>query len=178
MNLLICGSRTWRDEARIHSILDERTQLVVPDLVINGGAHGADRIAAAWAKKRGIPVRYFKPDWDRLGGYAGLERNNRMLVEGKPDLVIAFRMPGDSRGTDHMVRIAEKAGVPVEVVRGVHTTREGKCPECLCWFPVEWSPATPPGGWWWKDSAACPGCGYCALVESECEFRWVEVVRE
>ena len=39
-----------------------------------------------------------------------------MLTEGKPDRVIAFRMPGESRGTDDMVRRARAAGIPVEVV--------------------------------------------------------------
>lgn len=37
-----------------------------------------------------------------------------MLQEGKPDLVVAF--PG-GRGTAHMTRIAQEAGVPVVVVQ-------------------------------------------------------------
>lgn len=52
--------------------------------------------------------------------------------------------------------------------------KEGKRPSCEGWFPLAWSDALPPGGWWWKDSAGCPGCGYTALVESECEFREVQ----
>ena len=37
-------------------------------------------------------------------------RNRRMLIEGKPDLVLAF--PG-GKGTANMVEISRKAGVKV-----------------------------------------------------------------
>jgi hypothetical protein len=37
------------------------------------------------------------------------------VVEGKPNLVVAFLAP-NSRGTKHMISIAEKAGVPVKVI--------------------------------------------------------------
>ncbi len=39
-------------------------------------------------------------------------RNQQMLDEAKPDMVLAF--PG-GRGTDDMVSRAEKAGVPVTI---------------------------------------------------------------
>lgn len=42
-------------------------------------------------------------------------RNQRMLDEAAPDLVLAFRNEGRSRGTDDMVRRAKKAGVPTVV---------------------------------------------------------------
>ena len=53
-------------------------------------------------------------DWERLGRGAGPERNRRMLEQSNPDLVLAF-WDGKSRGTKHMIEIAEKAGVPVIV---------------------------------------------------------------
>lgn len=49
-------------------------------------------------------------EWDRLGRKAGPIRNQRMLDEGKPALVIAF--PGGT-GTAGMVAIARKGRVPV-----------------------------------------------------------------
>lgn len=48
---------------------------------------------------------------------------------------------------------------------------EARCPYCEEWFQIEWIDILPPGGFWWKDSACCPGCGKPVLVESECEFR-------
>lgn len=49
-------------------------------------------------------------DWDGLGRKAGPIRNQRMLDEGKPDLVVAF--PGD-KGTADMVRRARTASLEV-----------------------------------------------------------------
>ena len=49
-------------------------------------------------------------EWHRLGRKAGPIRNQRMLDEGKPDLVVAF--PGGT-GTAGMVALACKAGVRV-----------------------------------------------------------------
>ena len=52
-------------------------------------------------------------EWDELGKKAGPLRNQRMLEEGKPELVVAF--PGGG-GTKDMVRRAVKAGVSVHEV--------------------------------------------------------------
>lgn len=52
--------------------------------------------------------------------------------------------------------------------------REARCPACGAWSPVAWDDTLPPGGYWWRDSAGCPQCGYLALVESECEIRRIE----
>jgi predicted RNA-binding Zn-ribbon protein involved in translation (DUF1610 family) len=48
---------------------------------------------------------------------------------------------------------------------------EAQCPECGGWFAVAWDDTLPPGGLWWADSGACPGCGALVCVESECCFR-------
>jgi len=52
-------------------------------------------------------------EWDELGKKAGPLRNQRMLDEGKPDLVVAF--PGGG-GTKDMVRRAVSAGVAIHEV--------------------------------------------------------------
>ena len=49
----------------------------------------------------------------RLGRKAGPIRNQRMLDEGKPDLVVAF--PG-GKGTNGMIDLARNAGVRVILV--------------------------------------------------------------
>ena len=82
--------------------------------IIEGGAKGADKLAREWAASRGIPVRTFKADWRRYGRGAGPQRNEQMLDEGKPDLVVAF--PGGS-GTASMMRLARAAGVRVQAVK-------------------------------------------------------------
>jgi len=71
------------------------------------------RWAVEWAKNRGIPFDVYMADWEGLGRKAGPIRNQQMLVEGKPDLVVAF--PG-GKGTAGMVTLPRDAGVDVILV--------------------------------------------------------------
>ena len=85
-----------------------------PSVVIEGGARGADRLAAKVAHELGIKVLEFPAQWAKFGRSAGYRRNHQMLIEAKPDLVVAFPL-GVSRGTWNMVHISREAGVPVRV---------------------------------------------------------------
>lgn len=82
--------------------------------IIHGGARGADALAGEWAECFGVPFRVFPANWDRDGKAAGPIRNQRMIDEGKPDLVIVF--PG-GRGTADMVMRARKAGITIREIR-------------------------------------------------------------
>lgn len=110
MRVLVCGGRDYYDRAFLWGYLDH---LGPPEVsaIISGMATGADTLAARWGKQLGIPVYEFHADWNKHKRAAGPIRNQRMLDEGKPDLVIAF--PG-GRGTADMVRRARAAGVRVE----------------------------------------------------------------
>jgi len=110
MRAIVCGGRDFDDVDLAYATLDR----LRPSVVISGGARGADSIGEMWAHERGVHVERFPADWYKHGRSAGPIRNEQMLKEGKPDMVIAF--PG-GRGTAHMVKIAREAGVPVEVVR-------------------------------------------------------------
>jgi hypothetical protein len=78
--------------------------------IIQGGADGADRLAAEWGWDHGIPVRTFNPDWEKHGKAGGPVRNQRMIDEGRPEGVVAF--PG-GKGTADMVQRARAAGLTV-----------------------------------------------------------------
>lgn len=78
--------------------------------VISGGATGADSAAIDWAVVNWCTFDEYKADWDRYGKRAGFIRNQQMLDEGKPDIVMAF--PGGN-GTNDMVSKARMAGVKV-----------------------------------------------------------------
>lgn len=84
--------------------------------VISGGATGADSIAIDWAIANWCTFDEYKADWDRYGYKAGPIRNQQMLDEGKPDIVMAF--PGGN-GTNDMVSKARMANVRVVVVEYV-----------------------------------------------------------
>ncbi len=113
MRVLVCGARDWRDQGFVYRVLDTMHATKGFTLVITGGAPGADRFGKNWALDRGIATDTFQADWARLGLAAGPIRNQRMIQEGKPDLVVAF--PG-GKGTADMVARADRAGVPVEKV--------------------------------------------------------------
>lgn len=110
MKVLICGGRDFHDDRFVDEFLD-RIHAVTPiTFVLEGGGRGADALAKAWALSEGIPGKTFAADWTSHGRAAGPIRNQQMLDEGKPELVVAF--PG-GRGTADMCRRAEKAGIKV-----------------------------------------------------------------
>lgn len=84
--------------------------------IISGVAKGVDTVAIDWAVLNWCPFEEYPANWSKHGKAAGPIRNQQMLDEGKPDLVVAF--PG-GRGTAHMVRLAKAAGVPVKEINGV-----------------------------------------------------------
>ncbi|MDE1822352.1 MAG: DUF2493 domain-containing protein [Euryarchaeota archaeon] len=114
MRLLVCGSRDWADG---EIILTELAALQGVDVVIEGEAPGADTFARKAAEQMGIPVLPFPADWGSHGRAAGPIRNQQMLDEGKPDLVLAFTDGlNTSRGTADMVARARKAGIETILV--------------------------------------------------------------
>jgi hypothetical protein len=80
--------------------------------VVSGGALGVDRLGEEWAKIWGIPVIHFIPDWDKYGKRAGYLRNSDMA--NYADALVAV-WNGKSRGTKHMIDLANAKGIKVYV---------------------------------------------------------------
>jgi len=120
MRVLVCGSRTFSNRALMDKHLS-KLNLKPGDVVIEGEARGADLMARGWAEDHDISVEDYPADWKKYGRRAGSVRNKQMLVEGKPDLVIAFFAgPEKSPGTSNMVRQSREAGIrAIEVVAGL-----------------------------------------------------------
>lgn len=118
MRVLICGDRNWTDVDRIKDRIMELYNDTGMDLVvIAGGCRGADKIAEKIAKDLNLQVLIFPAEWDKFGRAAGPIRNRQMLVEGKPDMVIAFHPDiSTSKGTKDMVDQALRSGIPCEIV--------------------------------------------------------------
>ena len=112
--MLVCGGRNFNDTLLLYKRLDTLHKANPIDVIIEGDARGADRMAGYWARKNRITNLKFPADWERYGKAAGFIRNRQMLEEAKPDLVVAF--PGGN-GTANMVKIAKDAGVDVIEVR-------------------------------------------------------------
>jgi UDP-N-acetylmuramoylalanine-D-glutamate ligase len=110
MRVLVCGGRDYNDWARLEDELNVIERTYGKLTIISGCARGADTLAIRYAEKYNDPVEKFPADWEKHGRGAGHIRNQQMLDEGKPDLVVAF--PG-GRGTANMIERARKAGVEV-----------------------------------------------------------------
>lgn len=111
MKVLVCGGRDFADYAFLAETLTGlQGRLGEIELVIHGAARGADSLAQKWADEVGICCMQFPANWKRDGKMAGPIRNEKMLVEGKPDMVVAF--PG-GRGTADCTRRAADFEIPV-----------------------------------------------------------------
>jgi hypothetical protein len=114
LKLLVCGGRAYSNRQRIFDVLDTFIlRQWRPHILIEGGASGADRLAAGWAETRGIFVCRCPAPWYHRGRSAGPWRNQMILNFFRPDYVIAF--PGGA-GTADMVRRTMQAGVPFAVI--------------------------------------------------------------
>ena len=116
MRILICGGHNFDDRDKLAATLnrlhDERRFV----LVITSGARGADTLAEEWANARGLACHRVVPWTPRT-------RNQRMLDEGRPEIVVAF--PGGI-GTADMVRRARSAGIEVIEIEP-HLLERGLC---------------------------------------------------
>lgn len=133
MRVLVTGDRNWNDGYIVSTVLTGLlvdAQVVGEGLVIiDGKARGADTFAGEWyggaedgihAIHEDVQHERYSAKWDEHGKAAGPIRNQQMLTEGKPDVVIAFHDNLEaSKGTADMVKRARRAGLPVYNIRRV-----------------------------------------------------------
>jgi hypothetical protein len=102
-NLLICGSRNF-DNYEIVSETIKNLDIGF-DLIISGGAKGADTLAKKYCVDNNINIKEYLPEWDRYGRGAGIQRNKEMLKVS--DFVLIF-WDGKSKGTKFNVEYCQK----------------------------------------------------------------------
>lgn len=108
--LLVTGSRnligadhgTW-----VKTVLTKAHKQHNFTLLVEGGAKGADSIAAEWAVANQIKVFTYPAEWGKYGKKAGTLRNIEMLDNHPGAIVFAFPVK-DSKGTRHCIREAQK----------------------------------------------------------------------
>jgi len=83
--LIVSGATDWTDIDTIFNTLDavrerfKQTRNQSIFLCHKGGKHGAEMIAARWARARGIPQARFDPRWSAHGKAAPFKCNDEML---------------------------------------------------------------------------------------------------
>lgn len=111
--VIVTGSREWPEYLTIWTVLDAYE----PELVVHGGAIGADSMAESWCKRRQVDSHICRPKWGHdpvIDTRAGLVRNVRMLSEYPRALVLAFPF-GKSSGTRHCIGESVRRGHKVKV---------------------------------------------------------------
>lgn len=116
--VIVAGSRSFNDLSLMYNKLDYYLQKQDKVLIIHGGANGADKCAAMYAKDRNIETKVFLPDWDKYGKKAGILRNIEMFeyasqFQGRGCVVF---WDGKSRGTKNDIELAGKYNVPLRIV--------------------------------------------------------------
>jgi ABC-type Fe3+-hydroxamate transport system substrate-binding protein len=123
LDVLVCGGRTL-DPIKVADWLTGYGRAMISahfgrpltiGKIINGQAKGADAGSSVFAAKYGLTLKTYPAKWNVYGLNAGRRRNVEMIVDSKPDVVIAF--PG-KKGTEHMITTAMERGVPVIKVDG------------------------------------------------------------
>lgn len=98
MKLVIVGSRTLEGKDFSKLIPEGVTH------IISGGAKGVDTFAMEYARKHGLPITVYFPDYNRYARRAPIVRN-RLIVENA-DCVLAI-WDGVSKGTKNTIDYAQ-----------------------------------------------------------------------
>lgn len=112
MKVAIIGSRTFNDCELIKKVLNPVKDKI--NLIVSGGADGADQLGADYAEENNIPTKIFLPDWNEHGKSAGYIRNK--LIVKSSDIIIAF-WDGKSAGTQHSFKLAKKLNKKIKIIK-------------------------------------------------------------
>lgn len=119
LRVLVTGSRDWEDEDALRLTFFNwwiaAGQPQNPTLVSGACPRGADAMAEGLFHWLGYPIESHPADWDGLGKKAGFVRNAEMVNLGASHCLAFIR--NGSKGASHTVALAQKAGIPVTIVR-------------------------------------------------------------
>ena len=107
MKLAVIGSRN------LTNIELERYVTGETDEIVSGGAVGVDSCAAQYAKRRGLKLTEFLPEYERYGRAAPIVRNKEIV--NYADKILVF-WNGTSKGTLSVIKYAQKTGKPCEII--------------------------------------------------------------
>lgn len=128
MRVIIAGSRDFWDYSLLKSecikiftqLKEEGFNTKRPNIeIVSGTANGADTLGEKLAHEYYLGLKEFPANWNLHGKRAGYLRNEQMAEYAKDDeelgVLIAF-WNGESKGTKHMIDLANKHGLRVFVI--------------------------------------------------------------
>ena len=108
MKVAVIGSRSLV-VTELEKFIPQGTQELV-----SGGAKGIDTCVRDFAKKEGIKLTEFLPEYRRFGRGAPLRRNLQIIEYA--DMIVAF-WDGQSQGTSFVIKQCKKQGKPIKVYK-------------------------------------------------------------
>ncbi len=112
MKVIIAGGRTFKDYVTMRNYCDLILSNQKDIEIVSGTANGADKLGEQYAREKRYALKQFPADWDTYGKGAGYKRNEQMALYA--DALIAF-WDKKSRGTKHMIDLAEKHGLKIRI---------------------------------------------------------------
>lgn len=110
MKVAVIGSRSFTNYNVLDNILKQH--LKSEDIIVSGGATGADSLSEQFAKQNGHKTFIYLPNWKIYGKSAGFIRNKQIVDNS--DYIIAF-WNGTSKGTLNSINLAKEQGKQVFV---------------------------------------------------------------
>lgn len=116
--IIIAGSRTVPEDS---TILKDKINKILFHIdcygteIVSGTCKGADILGENYAKDNDLPLKQFPADWDNHGKRAGYLRNKQM-AEYATHLVAIVDLAFESRGTRHMIDLAEENGLEIRIL--------------------------------------------------------------
>ena len=112
--LAIIGARGMKsDKLFTEGVIQVIEKWGLPTNFVSGGAKGADTMGEEGAKQNKINSVIYKPNYDKYGRRAPLERNK--LIVNDANKVLAFPSKSGS-GTQHSISLAKKQKKDVLVI--------------------------------------------------------------
>ncbi len=117
MKVAVVGSRGFVNKALLYKVLDNLKEkepaLDKIEVIVSGGAVGADQLAETYAREREIEMDIYLPEYERFGRGAPLKRNIKIFEAAY--LVVAF-LDGKITGTKHSINVATKKKKKVVII--------------------------------------------------------------
>lgn len=111
--VIIAGGRDFEDYEFLKLTMDHLLANITSEIcVVCGMAKGTDLLGERYADEKGYKVSRFPADWGSFGKFAGFVHNEEMAQNA--DALVAF-WDGKSRGTQHMIKTAERYKLKIRV---------------------------------------------------------------
>lgn len=125
LRIIVAGSRDFNNykllENESNKIIEKELNVNIQSIrIISGTARGADQLGERFARKYNYQLSCFPAEWGLYGKSAGYRRNAEMakfaVSNNNVGVLIAF-WDDKSKGTKHMIDLANRYGLKVYVIK-------------------------------------------------------------